>query len=143
MARLSRNALYVFFVTGLGVAAATANDAPGDADNPAATGQAVGQAYINPKTRKLESPPPGFTPASAHSKALLNKLSRSEEGLRTRRLPNGTLLLDLQDRFQNMLVVQTNGNGELVMSCTDSASVLEHALEGGNCPAQTREGGAP
>ena len=142
MTRLSRNTLYALFFAWLGVAAANAGDAPDESDNPAADATVVGQAYINPKTRKLESPPPGFTPESARSLALQNKLSRSEDGLRARRLPNGALLLDLQDRFQNMLVVHTHSSGELEMSCTDSASELEHALGSGSCPAQTRDGGA-
>lgn len=71
---------------------------------------------------------------------LANRLSRSSEGLKVEQRADGTLALDLQGRFQHvMLLSASNGaegeeaqrsrsTGESGFACVDTAPALEHQL---------------
>ncbi len=119
---------------GLGIARAAADRAIQD-DAELATStpgrQSAAQVYINPRTGKLGGPPQGMEPPGL-SIALHNKLSRSAAGLKKRRLSNGTLLVNLQGRFQNMSVVTLTPDQEKHINCHHSADAVEHALQHGS-----------
>jgi hypothetical protein len=91
------------------------------------TGQMAGRVFINPQTGKLVGPPAGVEPPGL-SVATQNKLSRSDRGLKMRRLPNGTMQMDLQGRFQNMSVVTLDQEGEAHVTCSHSLDNTEKAL---------------
>jgi hypothetical protein len=58
-------------------------------------------------------------PISALSARERNMLSRSDDNLRARVLPNRAVALNLQGRFQNMAIVSTEQNtGQLITSCS-------------------------
>lgn len=122
--------LSAFALGGLGIARATAGPAAqGDAQRPAvtSTAESASRVYIDPKTRKLGGPPPGTKPPGL-SIAEQNKLSRADTGLKKRLLPNGTSLVNLQGRFQNMSVVTMTPDGKTHMTCSHSVDDVEHAL---------------
>jgi hypothetical protein len=121
--------LSAFMLGGLGITWATADPAAqDDAQLSAVTSnkQSAARVYIDPETRKLGGPPPG-TELPGLSIALQNKLSRSDEGLEKRLLPNGTLLVNLQGRFQNMSVVTMTPDGETHITCNHSTNDVEHS----------------
>lgn len=135
--------IYLILVSGLalgGLCITSTTADPVGQDDPrlsatTATGQSVARAYIDPETRKLGSPPPGIVPLGL-SIAEQNKLSRSEAGLEKRQLPDGTLLVNLQGRFQNMSVVSKTRDGKTHITCNHSADDVEHNLlhGSGNMP---------
>jgi hypothetical protein len=91
------------------------------------TGQMAGRVFINPETGKLGGPPPGVEPPGL-SIATQNRLSRSSDGLQTQQLPDGTVLMNLQGRFQNMSVVTLDEHGEAHLICSHSVDHLEKAI---------------
>jgi len=122
--------LSAFALGGLGIIRATADPtAQDDAQFSAITStkQSAARVYIDPKTGKLGGPPPGTEPPGL-SIAEQNKLSRSHQGLEKRQLPDGTLLVNLQGRFQNMSVVTMTPDGESHITCNHSADDVEHKL---------------
>jgi hypothetical protein len=53
--------------------------------------------------------------------------SRDMTGLQAVTLPDGSIMVDLQGRFQEAMVVQIDANGKRVMSCTDDVKkTLSH-----------------
>ena len=97
------------------------------------TGQMAGRVFINPATGKLGGPPSGVQ-APGLSIATQKKLSRSGNGLRTRQLPDGTVLVDLQGRFQNLSAVTLDKDGEAHLTCSHSADHIEKAMVQGAEP---------
>jgi hypothetical protein len=91
------------------------------------TGQMAGRVFINPETGKLGGPPPGVEPPGL-SIATQNRLSRSSDGLQAQQLPDGTVLMNLQGRFQNMSVVTLDEHGEALLICSHSVDHLEKAI---------------
>lgn len=59
---------------------------------------------------------------------LRNALSRSSEGLVTRRAPDGTVSIDLQGRFQNVSMVRIDASGEFRFGCASSHASLAEFL---------------
>jgi len=122
--------LSTFTLGALGITRATADAAAQDDQQLSAatsTGQSAARVYIDPETRKLGGPPSGIEPPGL-SIAEQNKLSRSEEGLEKRVLPDGTMLVNLQGRFQNMSVVTMTPDGETHITCNHSVDDVEHKL---------------
>jgi hypothetical protein len=91
------------------------------------TGQMAGRVFINPETGKLGGPPAGAEPPGL-SIATQNRLNRSDKNLQIQHLPDGTMLMDLQGRFQNMSVVTLDQDGEAHLTCSHSVDQLEKAL---------------
>jgi hypothetical protein len=117
-------------LAGLGITRATADPTAQDDAQPAAaisTGRSAARVHIDPETRKAGGPPPGIDPPGL-SIAEQNKLSRSEQGLEKRQLPDGTLLVNLQGRFQNMSVVSKTHDGKTHISCNHAVDDVEHKL---------------
>jgi hypothetical protein len=115
---------------GLGIASVISDPlAQDDAQLSAATstGQSGAWLHINPETGKLGGPPPGIDPPGL-SIAEQHRLSRSEEGLEKQQLPDGTLLVNLQGRFQSMSVVSKTPDGKMHITCSHSVDDVEHKL---------------
>jgi hypothetical protein len=91
------------------------------------TGQMAGRVFINPETGELGGPPAGAEPPGL-SIATQNRLNRSDKNLQIQHLPDGTMLMDLQGRFQNMSVVTLDQDGEAHLTCSHSVDQLEKAL---------------
>jgi hypothetical protein len=120
----------VFALGSLDINSATADPtAQEDEQLSAATsaGQSAARVYIDPKTRKPGGPPPGIEPPGLII-AEQNRLSRSDKGLEKRQLPDGTSLVNLQGRFQNMTVVNKTPDGKSHMTCNHSVDGVEHSL---------------
>lgn len=123
-----------FVLGGLYITSATADPAMQD-DAPLSsvqsTGQSAARVYIDPDTGKLGGPPAGRVSPGLPI-ALQNNLSRSDEGLEKRLLPNGTALVHLQGRFKNTSVVTMTPAGEAHITCNHSVEGVEHALTHGS-----------
>ena len=129
-------------VTGTGIAKVHSDPTREDVEQSPVitnTGQMAGRVFINPETGDLGGPPPGVEPPGL-SVATRQKLSRSDHGLQTRLLPDGTLLVDLQGRFQNMSVVTLDKDGEAHLTCSHSVDHIEKAmLHGADLPVKREE----
>jgi cytoskeletal protein RodZ len=80
--------------------------------------------YRDPETGQI-GPPTAEGIAAASTDP-----STSEEmtGLRQVMLPDGSVMIDLQGRFQESMVVQLDSKGQRVMSCTrDPQALMKHA----------------
>ena len=64
-------------------------------------------------------------------------LSRSDEGLVSERLPNGTVRVDLQGRFQNASVAHIGADGLVHTNCTDQLHEAQDHLTGPDRPVVT------
>ena len=102
----------------------------------------AGRVFINPETGKLGGPPAGVKPPGL-SIATQNRLSRSSDGLQTQQLPDGTVLMNLQGRFQNMSVVTLGEHGEAHLTCSHSVDHLEKAITHSADLSVEQGGGTP
>ena len=73
--------------------------------------QAV-RVYVDPQTGQLVSGAVGVR-ALALGARERQMLSRSSKGLKSKRLANGAVALNLQGRFQSMVMVATDASGEV------------------------------
>jgi hypothetical protein len=122
--------LPLFILIGLGSANVNADpNADNIAKGPAgsSTTQSAARVHIDPKTGKLGGPPPGVEPPGL-SIATQNRLSRSSKGLEKKTLPDGTVLVNLQGRFQNMSVVTVSPEDGKQFGCGHAIDHVEHAL---------------
>lgn len=85
------------------------------------------QVYRDPKTGRFGPPPPGVLPAPALSAAEARMLDRSDQGLQSRVLPGGGVVMDLQGRYQSMAVATVGSDGQAAVNC---AVTPEQALSG-------------
>ncbi len=71
-------------------------------------------------------------PSARQADALLrseeNMLSRSTEGLTAQYLPDGTVFLDLQGRFQEFSVARIGADGRVIFECLSNADAVRSAL---------------
>lgn len=71
-------------------------------------------------------------PSARQADALLrseeNMLSRSTEGLQAQYLPDGSVMLDLQGRFQEFSVARIGADGRVTFECLSSADAVRSAL---------------
>lgn len=84
-------------------------------------------AYIDPATGKLTSSPTAEQRAAMQA-ALAAALDRSQDGLYDVVLPDGTVMRDLQGRFQSATVVRTAPDGSVHQECTTNPEVLDAPL---------------
>ncbi|GEM_PF-2964500 len=61
---------------------------------------------------------------------LKRALNRSDEGLKERVLEDGTRLVDLQGRFQNLFAARTDARGSVVLGCFTQPSRLQAFSDG-------------
>ena len=89
-------------------------------------------AYIDPETGRLTSSPTAAQRAEMQAE-LAAVLDRSQDGLFDVVLPDGSVMRDLQGRFQNAVVVRVAADGKLGAGCvTDAERALApapHATE--------------
>jgi hypothetical protein len=124
----------------MGVTTFTTADAAkeaGPAPTVIETGQTAGRVFINPETGKPGPPPDTSAPALTES--TLQRLSRSSEGLNVRVLSDGTRIVDLQGRFQNMSAVKLDQHGDQHINCSHSLEHIEQTLTQ-TPPADSTEG---
>jgi len=131
----------------MGIAAVHADPAPDNAKPAvAAPGIEAARVYRDPETGELGPPPANAAPFPAPtelSAATRARLSRSDEGLQARTLPDGTQLLDLQGRFQNFSVVTLDRHGDKHLYCSHSVDQVERALQQGGGSGGGDAGSAP
>lgn len=62
--------------------------------------------------------------------ALSQNLSRSTEGLQVVTRANGSMMVDLQDRFQEAVMVRKTADGKLEAACTNNIEDAKNFLNG-------------
>ena len=82
---------------------------------PSEVGNSSLRAFIDPETGALSSQP---APRPS-GKTLMPALSRSNEGLTPITLPDGTVMVNLQGRFQNAGLARIDAKGVLHTICTE------------------------
>ena len=98
--------------------------APDDRPGPGAGGSIVA---IDPETGQLGAPSPEQMRALRQTGGDL-AVSRTDEGLRETVLANGTVIVDLDGRFEDYLVARVDRTGRLVHGCVHGVQGLAHAL---------------
>ena len=81
--------------------------------------------YRDPVTGEIGSPPASTYRVSSTERGMLQ---RSCEGLKSRVLPNGTTVLDLQGRFMGLSVARKNPDDTISTACFHSADPAEKFL---------------
>lgn len=94
---------------------------------------------LDPESGMLGLPTPEQAAALSRSAVLTRSeeemLSRSTEGLRETRLADGTVLLDLQGRFQEFSVARIGADGKITFECLSDVASVRQALRGTLAPA--------
>ena len=94
----------------------------------APTGSGDGAAmmvYLDPETGQRVSRP--ITEAQRQmSRSARARLNRSSEGLEVVHRPDGSMMVELQGRFQNTSVVRRGRDGSLHLECDTDAEPLGH-----------------
>lgn len=148
MKRLLRSFLMVITnaaLAGLLMFHAVSARAGGDHDSPASSGvsspptertaqiAAMPQGmrvYRDPVTGQLGPPPAGVvSPGLTISEQRM--LSRSDQGLKSRMLPDGGVAIDLQGRFSNMSTATLGSNGQATVNCAITPAEASAALQAG------------
>jgi hypothetical protein len=112
----------------------TAAQAPAEAAAPVAAAGLI--AYIDPKTGGITSTPTAEQRAEMRA-ALAALVNDSDEGLVEVTLPDGSVMLDLQGRFQEALAVLVAPDGTRRYECISSVP------DGGTTPPATAATAAP
>ena len=96
---------------------------------PNIAGTAALRAYLDPETGTITTIRPiGF------EQVQIDPLNDSDEGLVQQVLPNGSVMIDLQGRYQEYMVVRLDANGRRVFQCEKNPAVLKQLL---STPAPT------
>lgn len=76
-------------------------------------------AHLDGQTAQMKQ----LTPEEAKKMAegLKQMINNSTEGLKVEQHPDGSVSVDLQDRFQNVTVARVNEDGSVSTSCVDNA----------------------
>lgn len=85
------------------------------------------EVTVDPSTGRLVPPTPAQRARLAA--ALVQMIDHRTEGLEVRRLPDGTRLVDLQGRFQNVEVAVRGQAGDLRLQCVKSPDEIDPVLE--------------
>ncbi len=101
---------------------------PASVDSPSSPvpGEAALRATINPETGQVEvsSVPLPMELDAATQEAL----RQDDEGLKQTFLPDGTVLINMQGRFQSVATVRIDENGKRVI-CSESAKDVHSAMQ--------------
>jgi hypothetical protein len=97
---------------------------PDDRPRPGAGGSIVA---IDPETGQLGAPSPEQMRALEQAGRDL-AVSRTGEGLRETVLPNGTVIVDLDGRFEEHVVARVDRTGRLVQGCIHDVRAVAKAL---------------
>lgn len=87
-----------------------------DTNSPATPGAAGRIIALDPETGQFGAPSPEQLRA-LHAAPGVAEVSRSAEGLVETRLTDGTVLLDLNGRFQDHVLARIDRNGRLIYDC--------------------------
>ena len=88
----------------------------------APAGEAGMRIYRDPETGEIGPPNPQFVPPAESS------LSQDATGLKAVTLPDGSVMVDLQGRFQEAMIIQLDANGHPVKNCvSDPEAALKQA----------------
>ncbi len=82
---------------------------------------------IDPSTGRLRAPSP--QEAQALAAGLQEMLSQSADGLDVVQHPDGTLSVDLQDRFQDVAVAKVNPDGSIALGCVSDPKSAEDFMK--------------
>jgi len=91
---------------------------------PGATGRIIA---LDPETGELGAPSPDQV-RSLRAAPGIAAVRRSEEGLTETRLTDGTMILDLDGRFQDQVLARLDRNGRLVYGCVHDEGKPRTAL---------------
>jgi hypothetical protein len=86
------------------------------------------QVAIDPKTGKVQ--PPTVEQAAALRAELQHMLSRDTEGLAASEQPDGTLMMALDDTFQQVIMATVDQRGRVRLQCVDDPSQAIDILDG-------------
>ncbi len=81
--------------------------------------------HIDPETGHLL---PLSSSPELSTKAAMPNLSRSMEGLSPKTLPNGSVMVNLQGRFQNATIARIGSDGKVHTICTEDARTAQRFL---------------
>jgi hypothetical protein len=97
-----------------------------------AIGASGQQVSIDAKTGKLRQP------THEEIKALVEgmKLNDSSEGLTSKRVGNGSVIMNIEGRFENMMVAKTNPDGSVSTACVSSKKQAEAFLKADTAKAE-------
>ncbi|HET9950606.1 MAG TPA: hypothetical protein VFS09_02300 [Candidatus Eisenbacteria bacterium] len=120
------------------VPASAQSDAPAIAAATPATprGSAGMIVGIDPETGKLGLPSKAERAALDRAANLSPALDRSDAGLTVIHRPDGSMMVDLQGRFQDYAVMRITPDGRKVETCVQE-SELDAALRGDDAPGAT------
>ena len=90
---------------------------------------------IDAETGEMSTPSPEQHKAMEHE--LQEMLSRSDAGLYEEVLPDGTVKVNLQGRFQNASIAVIDADGNLHTSCAENHDGAQAARHGGACNRHT------
>lgn len=103
---------------------------------PAQSGQRV---FVDPDTGKITEPTP--EQIQALEQAVAGMLSQSSEGLQVIELPDGSVTIDLEGRFQEVVVAAVAPDGSVRMGCVDHPAQVKGVL--GAKPVRNEKKPAP
>lgn len=107
-------------------AAAVRSEAAPAANAPSAPARAGMVVGVDPETGQLGMPTAGqMAELSAQEQSMI---SRSGEGLVQVHHPDGSVSINLQGRFQELVFVRIGPDGKPVYGCLDDANALRRAL---------------
>jgi hypothetical protein len=99
---------------------------------PASVGQRV---FVDPATGRLAEPTP--EQIQALEKAVAEMLSQSSEDLVVIELPDGTLTIDLEGRFQEVAIATKGPDGSIQTGCVNHPGQVKWVLKRKPAPAAT------
>ena len=93
-----------------------------------ARGMASMRAYLNPETGKIETgPSPAVVQFDSDTEQALR---RDATGLTEEHRADGSVLIDLQGRFESVSMVHRTADGKKVITCTDDRQRAKNTLQG-------------
>ena len=111
---------------------AAKGNAPDDVAGVGASGQ---QVAVDANTGKLRKP----TQEEIQQLITGLKINDSAEGLQAHRVGNNALVMDLEGRFENVMVAKINSDGTLSKACVVSAQQAEDFLKSDTTKAQPQQ----
>jgi len=102
---------------------------------PGATGRIIA---LDPETGELGAPSPEQV-RSLRAAPGVAAVSRTEEGLTETRLTDGTVILDLDGRFQDQVLARLDRNGRLVYGCVHDEGRPRHRATRDTIPTSALE----
>jgi hypothetical protein len=104
--------------------------APGTDQHAAGTTRMVGgvQVTIDPTTGRMQ--PPTAEESAKLAAALQTMLSHDSDGLEPVQLPDGTIIIDLQDTFQEAVMASVSAKGKVTLRCVSDGAQAARILAG-------------